>query len=73
MFDIGHGFFWTLVSDHGDFKNVKFTVVGEFCFVVFVEAYDFSDLSGCNNGIDRRVSGVFGCCNRVYFVERIEI
>ena len=52
--------FWTLVSDNGDQNNAKFTVGGEFFFVIFVGAYDFSDLSVCADGIDRSGSGICG-------------
>ena len=52
---------------------MKYTVSGEFLFVVFVEAYGFSDLSGCANGIDRSGSGVCGWCKWVSVVERIKI
>ena len=60
MFESGHVFFWTLVSDHGDKNNAKFTVGGEFFFVVFVEAYNFSGFRSCDGGIYRSGSGVYG-------------
>ena len=52
---------------------MKYTVGGEFLFVVFVEAYYFSDLSGCVNGIDRSGYGVCGWRKRVSIVESIKI
>ena len=58
MCESGHVFFWTLVSDHGDSNNANFIVGGDFFFVIFVEAYDFSDLGGCADGIDRSGSRV---------------
>ena len=38
MFDNVHVFLWTLVSDNGDKNNGKFTVGGNFSFIVFAEA-----------------------------------
>ena len=73
MFESGHVFFWRLVSDHGYLNNVKSTVRGKFFFVVFVEAYTFSGLSGCDNGIDKSGSGVYGWRKWVSVVERIKI
>ena len=60
MFESGHVILWTLVSDHGDLNNAKFTVGGEFFFVVFLEAYKFSDLGSCASGIESSRSGVYG-------------
>ena len=39
---------------------MKFIVGGEFFFVVFVKAYDFSDLDGCYDVIDRMGSRICG-------------
>ena len=50
---------------------MKFTVGGEFLFVVFVEAYTFSDLSGCVDGIEWRESGVYGWRKWVSIFEMI--
>ena len=37
---------------------MKFTVCSEFFFVIFVEAYNLSDLGSYVDGIDRSRSGV---------------
>ena len=52
---------------------MKFTVGGEFFFVKFVEAYNFSDLISCASGIDRSGSGVYGWRKWVYVDGRIKI
>ena len=73
MFESDYVFLWTLVSDKGDWNNAKFTVGGDFLFVVFVEAYNFSDLISCAGGIDRIKSGVYGWRKWVSVDERIKI
>ena len=40
----------------------KYTVGGEFFFVVFVEAYNFGDLRVCVGVIARSGSGISGWC-----------
>ena len=72
-FESGRVFFWALVSDRGDLKNTKFTICGEIFSVIFVEAYDFSDLSVCADGIEMIGSRVFGWCKWIFVVERIKI
>ena len=52
---------------------MKFAVGGDFFFVVFVEAYNLSDLRNCAGGIDMSGSGVYGCRKWVSVVERIKI
>ena len=56
-----------------EIKNVKFTVGGEFFFVVFSEAYNFSDLIICGDGIDRSGCRICGWCKWVSVVDRIKI
>ena len=73
MFENGHVLLWTLLSDHGDLNNAKFTVGGKFFFFVCVETYKFNYLSSCAGGIDRSGSGVQGWRKWVSVVERIEI
>ena len=43
-------------------NNVKSTVGGEFLFVVSVEAYNFRDLGGCANGLDKSGFSICGWC-----------
>ena len=47
--------------------------VAKFFFVVFVEAYKFSDLSSCVGGIDRSGSGVYEWKKWVSVVESIKV
>ena len=73
IFEISRVFLCTLTSDHGEENNVKFTVYGEFFFVIFIEAYKFSDLIGYDNVIDKSRSGICGWCKWVFIVETIKL
>ena len=52
---------------------MKFTVGGEFLYVVFVDAYKFSGLSGCGYVINKSGYWVCGWRKLVFVVERIDI
>ena len=53
--------------------KTKFTVGGEFFFVVCLEAYNFSDLSICVNGIGGSISRICEWCQSVSVFDRIKI
>ena len=73
MFESSHLFFWTIVSDNGEWNNAKFSVGDEFFFIFFVDTYKFRDLSSCASGIYRRGYGIYGGRKWISVVERIKI